>query len=492
MLLGEPMRVFLFLIALLTLAADWPMGGRSFTRNAVSDEKNPPIDWQTETAEAKERNIKWKVDVGSRALGGPIVAGGIVWVGSNNEKLDKDTTDYAVLNAIRESDGKLLWRYESPRVEQRKPGEFTDWPRQSLSGSPLVEGNRIWFCTNRREVMCYDFSPLRQGKSHPKFLWKLDMAKDLGVAYGGLHIPGYDTIGSPTSYKDYLYVPTGVVGGEGTDRKAKHGPGLVCLHKDTGKVVWSVDSPLRKSFFFGFYASPTVIEVAGRGQAIVAQADGWVRSFDAITGRQIWEFDPNPKDASEDPMDDNPRMGVVATTVSANGKLYLALGLSPEEGGGPGCVYCIDPTKTDDVSAEIRDKAGKVIKNPNSAVMWRFMGDNGNKKERLHATSASIVVHDGFAIAVDRHGIVHCLDAGTGKQYCAHDTKQSVHATPLIVDGKVFVAGDSGDVFVFELAKSMRQLNRMEMDAPIVAPVVFANGVLYVLTERTIYAIAKL
>ena len=32
----------------LVVAADWPMWGRDKTRNMVSPEKNPPVDWQVE------------------------------------------------------------------------------------------------------------------------------------------------------------------------------------------------------------------------------------------------------------------------------------------------------------------------------------------------------------------------------------------------------------------------------------------------------------
>ena len=43
----------------------------------------------------------------------------------------------AIWACIRESDGKVLSRYLSPR---RGDGTKHDWPEQSLSGSPLAEG----------------------------------------------------------------------------------------------------------------------------------------------------------------------------------------------------------------------------------------------------------------------------------------------------------------------------------------------------------------
>src|ERR1041385_1828402 len=60
---------------------DWPMWGRTPSRNMVSPEKNPPVDFDFE----KGKNIKWKAAVGSKSYGNPVIAGGLVFVGSNNE-----------------------------------------------------------------------------------------------------------------------------------------------------------------------------------------------------------------------------------------------------------------------------------------------------------------------------------------------------------------------------------------------------------------------
>src|SRR5437764_8280694 len=62
-------------------AADWPVFGRDWTRNAVSPERNPPLDWDSAAA----RNVKWSAALGSTTIGAPVVAGGLVWVTSNNE-----------------------------------------------------------------------------------------------------------------------------------------------------------------------------------------------------------------------------------------------------------------------------------------------------------------------------------------------------------------------------------------------------------------------
>src|SRR6185437_13119378 len=60
---------------------DWPMWGRTPSRNMITPEKNPPVDFDFESG----KNIKWKSPVGSKSYGNPVVAGGLVFIGSNNE-----------------------------------------------------------------------------------------------------------------------------------------------------------------------------------------------------------------------------------------------------------------------------------------------------------------------------------------------------------------------------------------------------------------------
>src|SRR5687768_8152019 len=69
-------------------ADDWPMLGRSASRNPVSLEKNPPVWWHApdwkDVGTLPSKNVKWQVKLGSHAKGDPVVANGLVWVGTNN------------------------------------------------------------------------------------------------------------------------------------------------------------------------------------------------------------------------------------------------------------------------------------------------------------------------------------------------------------------------------------------------------------------------
>src|SRR3712207_3683451 len=63
----------------------WPMFGGTPRRNLVNlAEKNIPDDWSFK--EGKEKNFKWAAQLGTLAYGGPVVSGGKIFVGTNNDK----------------------------------------------------------------------------------------------------------------------------------------------------------------------------------------------------------------------------------------------------------------------------------------------------------------------------------------------------------------------------------------------------------------------
>lgn len=467
------------------------MGGRTPGRNPVSPEKNPPTTWQAGTADAMPRNVKWTAAVGSRALGGPVVAGGLVWVGTNDYDPDVPR-DFAVLACFRESDGKLLYRYKSPRLTFKVVGP--EQQGQSLSGSPLAEGDRLWFCTNRREVVCLDVGPLRRGTGEPREVWKLDMPKAFGLKPWVLAIPGHDADGSPVGHGEFLFVPTG----RGLDigwMPTPPAPSLACLRKDTGTVVWTADVPGPPPPR-GHYSSPTVIEVAGRPQVVHPQSDGRVRAFEPDTGKLLWTFDPNRPGAERDdattrrPPED-PWRCVFAAPVYADGRLYFATGESPDYGTGYARLFCIDPSKRGDISRELDAGGGKAKANPNSALVWEFHKVGPKEADRMHTTNAAVAVHGGLVVATDMWGFVHCLDAATGARQWSHDTKAPIQGGPLVVDGKIYVGNDEGEVWVFELSRVKTVVARNRGDHLGRAPLVYANGVLYQLAETTLYAIAR-
>src|SRR5207247_503291 len=75
---------FVLVIVFTTLrAADWPMLGGRPDRNMVSSETGLPVEWDAEGR--GNARIKWSADLGQTTFGSPVVSGGLVFIGTNND-----------------------------------------------------------------------------------------------------------------------------------------------------------------------------------------------------------------------------------------------------------------------------------------------------------------------------------------------------------------------------------------------------------------------
>jgi outer membrane protein assembly factor BamB/tRNA A58 N-methylase Trm61 len=495
---------------------DWPMLGRDATRNSVSPEKNPPLDWDVGEFDRVEdkwvgaRNVKWTAQLGSQTNGTPVVADGLVWIGTNNRQPPFEEKDIAgVLMCFRESDGELLYEYVSPRL----PNRVNDNGWGGISCSPLIEGDRMWFTTNRCETVCLDIGPLKNGEGKPKVLWECDMMKEWGV-FPRATVMGPARTCSIGSHNNFIYVITTNGVDEGNESvPAPEAPSLICFNKNTGEVAWTDNSP-GKNILRTQVASPLVVEIGGRGQVIAPQGDGWLRSFDALTGKLIWKFDINPKTSIWQFVSRGLRNEILATPVFYDNRVYIACGQGMEHGDGLGRLCCIDPSKTGDISSElavdVEDKplphrrlqavdtmkGEKAIANPNSGLIWEYIERDEDRdgkirfEERFYRTMSNVAIKNDLVIATDFSGLIHCLDAKTGKRHWVYDGFAQMHASPLIVDDKVYVTDEDGDVAIFNLsAKEHDPLAEISMDSSIDATPIFANGTLYVANRNTLFAI---
>jgi outer membrane protein assembly factor BamB len=452
--------------ALPLAAADWPMWGGTPQRNMVASARNLPLSWDVKS----RKNVKWKADLGSQSYGNPVVAGGKVFVGTNNEspRNPKITGDKGVLMAFRESDGKFLWQHVSDKLAA---GRVNDWPFQGVCSSPLVEGNRLYYVSNRCELLCLDTEGFADGDNAGPFkdeklagpedadiVWKLDMMEELGV------FPHNMSNSSPTAHGDLLFLETS----NGQDEShvnipSPRAPSFIAVDKKTGKVVWENGAPGDR-ILHGQWASPSLGEIGGVLQAFYPGGDGWLYGFEALTGKPLWKFDLNPKDA----VWPKTRNDAIGTPVVYEGKVYLATGQDPEHGEGVGHMYCIDPTKRDDIT-----KSGEV---------WHY--------DKIRRTISTAAVADGLVYIPDFSGFIHCLDAQTGKVYWTHDMLAAVWGSILVADGKLYLGDEDGDVVVLQTGKELKVLKENSMGSSVYATPVTANGVLYIMNRSELYALA--
>jgi outer membrane protein assembly factor BamB len=448
-------------------SADWPMWGGTPDRNMVSPMKGLPTEWDLKSG----KNVKWVAELGSQSYGNPVVAEGVVLVGTNNEAVrdPKQPGDRGVLMAFRESSGEFLWQ---ATFEKLSSGRANDWPFQGIASSPLVMDGIVYFVTNRGQVVAADLDgfhdktndgPFKEekltGANDPDFIWIFDMMEEVGA------FPHNLANSSPVSHQNLIYVSTS----NGQDEShvnipSPKAPAVIALDRATGKLIWE-DNSVEDRILHGQWSTPTVGDVAGVMQVVHAQGDGWVRGYEAMSGKKLWEFDTNPKDS----VWPKTRNEVISTPVIFENVVYISNGQDPEHGEGVGHAYAIDATKRGDIT-----ESGRI---------WHY--------EKIRRSISTAAIKDGLIYLADFSGFLHCLDLKTGKPLWVHDMFAAIWGSPMVIDDKVYLGDEDGDITVLQHGKEMKVISEQNMGSSVYSTVVPANGALFVMNRNQLYALAE-
>ena len=95
-------------------AADRPQWGELYSRNMVSSETGLPESFDPATG----RHVRWIAEIGTETHATPIVAGGRVYIGTNNGRPrdPRHVGDRGVLMCLDERTGALLWQWVVPKI----------------------------------------------------------------------------------------------------------------------------------------------------------------------------------------------------------------------------------------------------------------------------------------------------------------------------------------------------------------------------------------
>ena len=455
------------------------MWGGSPNRNMVNPNESGILEkWSVEKGEG----IKWVVDLGSRSYGNTVVGGGKVFVGTNNERERNPAIkgDKGVVMCFNEADGGFLWQ----AVHDKLPaGRVNDWPEEGICSSPAVENGRVYYVSNRCELVCADVEGFTDGENDGPytdekykspidgdFIWVLDMMEELTA------FPHNLATASPLIVGDTLFVLTS----NGVDEShitipAPNAPSFIAVDKKTGKVLWEDKSP-GGSILHGQWSNASYGIIGGVPQVVFAGGDGWVYAFEPPTGKPIWKFDLNPKDAKYELGGRGTRNYIIATPVIQDDHVFLAVGQDPEHGEGIGHLYGIAAAQGKD-GADLTGTIGKET--------WHIGGND------FRRTLSSVAVHEGLVYAANLSGFLLCLDQKTGKPYWTHDLLSAVWGSPTVIDGKVFLGNEDGDVTVFKTGKELKILATNNMGNAVYGTPIAANGVLYVANRTKLFAIQK-
>ncbi len=479
------------------LADDQPQWGQRHTRNMVSKEKPLPESFDPKTG----ANIKWSVRLGTQTYSTPVIAGGKIFIGTNNERPrdPRHKGDRGVLMCLDEKDGSLLWQLVVPKLEDDR---YLDWPKAGISSPVTVEGDRVYAMTNRNEAVCLDIrgmangndgpykdegkhmalrgrKPMKPAKTDADILWLFDLIGQAGVYQNDA------THSSILLHNRLLYINTSN-GNDNTHKRnpAPDAPSLIVLDKTTGRIVARDHEGIGHRIYHCTWSSPALGEVGGRPLIFFGGGDGVVYAFEALKGlppagkvqklKRVWRFDCDPTAPKTDIHKYKRNREVSPSNIKGmpvfhNGRVYVTVGGDIWWGKNKAWLKCIDASKTGDITK--------------SGLIWSY-------DLNRHACTTP-AIQDGLIFVADCGRTVHCVDAKTGKAYWTQETKGPIWASTLVADGKVYVGTQRGDFWIFAASKEKKVLGKIDLGAPISSTPVAANGVLYVTTHTHLYAVSS-
>ena len=369
-----------------------------------------------------------------------------------------------------------------------------------VCSSAAVDENRVYIVSHRLDVLCFDARGASEA-GKPEILWTFDMW-DFGIR------PSDACNCSVLIHGDFVYVCTS----NGVDRDATahthdefrkvpapEAPMLIVLEKRTGRLVATDDVRTGPNLLHGQWSSPSLGRVGDRTLVFLGGGDGVCYAFEALSEvpdtpiklKTAWWCDCNPaqyKQSGELDLvthycrgdrrrsdsineSDGTFLGmseIIATPVFHNERVYVAIGRDPAHGRGRGALWCIDATKTGNLT-----EAGKI---------WCYQG--------LDRTISTVSIADGLLYIADVAGRLHCLEAESGKVHWVHETGEEVWGSTLVADSKVYLPTER-KLWVLAAGNEARVLDEILLGAPVWATPVAANGVLFVASKRYLWAVRK-
>jgi outer membrane protein assembly factor BamB len=433
-------------------AENWPQWRGPFF-NGSTTETGLPDHW------TRTENMEWIAPLPGKGGSTPAIWGDSIFVTTS----DQDR-NLAIL-CLKSADGNFQWQ------KVVAEGDRDAAKNNMASPSPATDGKTVIAAFGTGDIAGFDFS----GKE----LWKRSLAEE----FGHIAIMFYYS-SSPLLYKGKVYIqvvqrnPPSAYS-HAIDLKPTRESFLLCVEAKTGKTLWR---HIRETDAVGesmdAYTSPTLYQGA-HGPEIIVYGAGYVTSHNPETGNEIW------------------RCGSLNPTHTGMWRTIA----SPVT--GPGFVYACVPRAKSPLVAIKADDAGQPS---SSQIAWQFTENSSDVPTPLYY-NGKLYVLDG------NKQVMTCLDPATGeKKWQGNlEVREVFSASPTGADGKIYCISDAGTVVVLSASDEFKIVSSFKMEgqgetaalapngvpipssapgsAPIVSPIIAAEGRLFVRTGQSLFCI---
>jgi outer membrane protein assembly factor BamB len=276
--------------------------------------------------------------------------------------------------------------------------------------------------------------------------------------FGSRGVFAYDLDGNLKWQKDVPPMKMRLSFGEGTapvlhenylilNNDQEQGSYVSVLDKTTGEQIWRADREESSS-----WAAPLVVE-HNKAKQLIISATNKVRSYDLKTGKVIWE----------------------CTGLGAN--------VIPAPVVQKDVVYVMSGFRNPNLLAIKLGGTGDLTGSKN--ILWT--------NQRGNSYTPSPVLLDNKLYFISDTGMLTCLNATTGEAYYQQQRLPKPYnfkASPVLVNGKIYLATEEGDVVVVKAGEKFEVLatNTMSDQVFIASPAV-VDGAMYLRGQNTLFCI---
>ncbi len=419
-------------------AQNWPQF-RGPDGSGIADRQDLPLEWSA----GEQKNVLWRAPIEGLAHSSPIIWEDRVYLTT----AVADTADAPTL-VLGDSDAAgidpapdmVAHRWDILALDKNTGAVlFRKTAHQGVprlkrhvkashaSATPATDGHHIVALFGTEGLFCFDMEG--------ELRWRADVGL-LDVGYWGEPEYQWGAASSPLLYENLVIVQN--------DRQKDSF--VAAYDLGSGKEVWRAAREEKPA-----WSTPAIYRGEG-GPELVTNGANWIRANDPRTGEELWRLSHGD-------------LQVITPTPLVAGDRVIVTGGNPT---GAQTTFAIRPGARGDAQ---------------NHVLWTA--------ERSSPYTPTPVAYDGILYVIVDNGILSAYDLRTGERL--YRTRLEVgagfSASPIVSDGKIYLASEDGAVFVVAAGREFRSLARNDVGEPLMATPAVSNRTLYVRGARHLFAI---
>ena len=231
---------------------------------------------------------------------------------------------------------------------------------------------------------------------------------------------------------------------------------VLALNAETGETVWKTERDELPS-----WGTPTVATTSA-GPELVTNASNFIRGYDPRTGKELWRLGRSSKITAPTP-------------IAADDLFVVASGRAPERP-----IFVVRPGARGDLTLRGRRDAQSSRSSGAGRAAGPYM--------------PTPLIYGGLLYVLANNGVFDAYNLKTGEEVYRQrlpEIGSGFSASPVAADGKIYLSNEDGEMLVVAAGPTFKHIATNSMGELLMATPALSEGVMYVRSSRTLFAIGR-